>query len=198
MVEVKEGQLTHLMAHGIKINQPSWETPLKVCFSPCVQRLSPSVLPSNCTSRVLSYRELPRLLAFCLNSTPIVTWQQPGRPDPHYKGDCLLCLFPHLLFLSCSFGLLLPSSPPPLPPSLSTCSLPFSDSTTLLTPLPMPWINSYSILYWRVTGSSGGMDALAWACWGLPLPHVWLHPQRIYPLSLYLFINTSLTLLIIV
>jgi hypothetical protein len=98
-----------------------------------------------------------------------------------------------LLLLSCPLGLF-PS------PSLHmvmaglyfstlSFSLPFSASTTLLTPLPMPWINSilYYTLIWLIL--SGGRDASAWAHWDILFPHTSPH------LSLYLFINTSTVLL---
>lgn len=34
VVEVKKGQLTHLMAHDIRTNGASWKPPVEVCFSP--------------------------------------------------------------------------------------------------------------------------------------------------------------------
>ena len=83
-------------------------------------------------------RAKPQFLVFCLDSTPTVTWQQPGRPEPHYKRGCLP---PPPL----SFTLLLPLSPYSLPHSLhmaspyvSTLSLSllFSVSTTLTSGLP--------------------------------------------------------------
>jgi hypothetical protein len=106
----------------------------------------------------------------------------------------------------------------PPPPSLASCSLAPS-----LSPFPSlsPWswlastsllnlsvflclcylLNSpahalnklCSILYHCVAGSSGGRYALAWAHWGTSFPHTWPHSHRAYLLSLYLFINTSVS-----
>ena len=70
--------------------------------------------------------------------------------------------------------------------STFSLSLPFYVSTTLFTPLSIPWINS--MLYY----TSGGRDALAWAHWDIPFPHTSSHIHWTYLLSLYLFINTSI------
>jgi hypothetical protein len=67
-----------------------------------------------------SHRQCPKLLVFCLDTTPTVTWQQPGRPARYKKG----CLPPPrsltlLLLLSwLSLVLLLSFSPPSLLPFL--------------------------------------------------------------------------------
>ena len=96
-------------------------------------------------------------------------WQQSGRPGPLRKG----LLAPSLL--SWSLASLLPTwalpspVPSPFPPpslhmfmaglyfftfSLSLC---FTASTTLLPPLPMPWINSvlYYTIMWLVPRGKG-------------------------------------------
>jgi hypothetical protein len=127
------------------------------------------------------------VLAFCLNSTP----QFPGNSQvglTHYEGGSLP---PPCLLLSCS--------PPPHPlPSLHVVmaglspplSLPFFASTSLLTPLPMPWIDSilYYIILWLVPQGEGmprhGPAETS------PHPHTSPHPIEHIPISLYLFINT--------
>ena len=53
------------------------------------------------------------LLVFCLDSTPTVTWQQPGRPT-YYKGAAWP-LLPLLLLLPACFSLALLDSPSILP-----------------------------------------------------------------------------------
>jgi hypothetical protein len=63
-----------------------------------------------------SCRWYPKLLVFCLHSTPTVTWQQPGRLA-HYKRGCLPLL---TILPSCSYSLTL-ASHPPAPPSLLPC-----------------------------------------------------------------------------
>ena len=113
----------------------------------------------------------PSMLAFYLNSNPQLTEnlqvcaspQFPGNSQVglgHYKRVCLPLLLLwfswsfDLLPLSCSCSSLLHSLPPSLQKLMvmaglyySTFSLSphFPASTILLTPLPMPWINS--ILY---------------------------------------------------
>jgi hypothetical protein len=93
--------------------------------------------------------QCPKLLVFSLDSTPTVTWQQPGRPCPLWKG----CLPLTLLLLPLFLAILLPLSPHSLLPSLRVSmaglyfstlplSLPFFASTTLLAPLPAITINA--------------------------------------------------------
>ena len=95
------------------------------------------------------------LLVFCLNSTPTIpgssqvcsTPQLPGNSQvglAHYKRGCLA---PPLSLTHLPLSCLLPPCAPPLPIPFFPFSmwswpliysLPFSASTTLLTPLPIP------------------------------------------------------------
>ena len=150
------------------------------------------------------------MLAYCLSSAP----QLPGNSQlclTHYKGGCsaphpfsLALAYLRSALSSHPFSPLSPHSPPH---SLSKSSWPASTSVLsppspspflcLYYPLnspPMPWINF--ILYYGVMwlSTSGGRDASAWA-WahrGTLFPHTWLHIHQTYPLSLYLFINTTI------
>ena len=96
-----------------------------------------------CLHRVCVYEYT--LLVFCLDSTPMVTWQRPGRPST-IKGGCLPPPLLLLVLFLTSYPLA-PSLPIPLPlspcghgwpPLLYSPSQPFLASTILLTPLPMP------------------------------------------------------------
>jgi hypothetical protein len=93
--------------------------------------LPPPLTPKVCGHQ--SCRQSPKLLVFCLDSTPTITWQQPGRPSPLYKGllnpplslaySITLLLLLSLLAL---LLLLLPHTPcshgrPLLPYSLPLC-----------------------------------------------------------------------------
>jgi hypothetical protein len=143
-------------------------------------------------------------LAFCLNSTPQLPGksqvcsspQLPGNSQVGLTHSSLSCLLP-----SC-FSLLLHLSPHSLSSSLhivmiysSTLflSLPFSSSTILLTPLPMPWVNSilYYTLVWLVPQSEGISQHGPTKAPPSPLTSQHLH--RTYLIVLYLFINTSMT-----
>jgi hypothetical protein len=103
-----------------------------------------------------------------------------------------------LALLGSSHPLSLPHS---LPPSLHVLmtmaglyfctlsfSLPFSASTTLLTPLPMPWLNS--VLCYTVWLVPRGRDALAWARQDTPFLHLTTptlpHPHE-HILHLFIF-----------
>ena len=85
-----------------------------------MQQLQPPIaLPDTKVCGHQSCRQHPRLLVFCLDSIPTVTWQQPGMLLPtitwlhpgrsaHYKRGCLspppsltLLLLPLLLLPSC-------------------------------------------------------------------------------------------------
>ena len=111
--------------------------------------------------------------AFSLNSTPLLPGNSqacsslplPGNSQggqAHYKRGRLPPPPSLVLLLSCFSLALLGSSLPHSLPPLSKCqplllysfSLPFSASTTLITPFPMSQIN-YSILYHHSAGSSG-------------------------------------------
>jgi len=117
------------------------------------------------------------LLAFCLSST----LQLPGNSQVGKGAVTSPPLF---------FSLALFSSSPPhaygQPASSPPLSLPFFVSTTLLTPLPMPRINSilYYTIHRCVVGSSGGRDALAWACRGISYPHTSI--EHIPPVFIFL------------
>jgi hypothetical protein len=114
------------------------------------------------------------MLAFCLSSAP----QLSGTRQvclTHYKWGCLSP--PHSLALALTLSfLLLPSAHSLSPFShahgqhrliyfsfLSPHSLPFSASTTYLTPLPHALNKLNSILFHHVSGPSGGRDESAWA-----------------------------------
>ena len=127
-----------------------------------------------------------------------VTWQQPDRSDPLYKGllvpSSLSCSSLVLLFFLCFFS---PFSPHSLPLSLhvlmaslySSTSLSFSAFLCLYYPLnslPHALNKLYSILYHCVAGPSGGKDASAWACRGTPCPHTSPHLQEHNP-SLFFY-----------
>ena len=116
------------------------------------------------------------VLAFCLGSAP----QLPGNSQvclTHYKRGC------SPLPLALAFLLLPLLLPTPNSP-LSTCSWPFSVSTTLSTPFPMPWINS--ILYYTIVWlDPQGEQMSQHGCLTTPPPNIFL-------LSLlYLFIKHS-------
>jgi len=99
-------------------------------------------------------------------------------PFPSSPTPCALG-WPLLLYLS--------SPLLSLPPHLSQ---PSSASTTLLTPLPMPSLNSilYYTIEWLVPQGEGVPAEVP------PFPNTWLQLHRTYPPSLYLLINTSLIL----
>jgi hypothetical protein len=97
-----------------------------------LSQLQPSSAPYRVVCGYQSHRQCLKLLVFCLDSTPTVTWQQPGMllptvtwvAQPTIKGAAypLLTLLPLTLLRS----LLLPCSP-------SLC-LPFSPLSTWLWP----------------------------------------------------------------
>jgi hypothetical protein len=111
------------------------------------------------TSHIEHY---PKPLVFCLDSTPTATWQQPGIASPQSTGNNQVGLAHHqrgclpplssltllLLPLSLSLVLLHLLFPHSLPQtfhaamaglyfSTLSLSLPFSTSTTLMSPLPI-------------------------------------------------------------
>ena len=143
------------------------------------------------------------MLAFCLHSTPellgniqvgLTYYKQGCLPPPPFL-DLLLSCFPVATFLpswalpfSLPFLIPFPLSPHGSGWPLLLYSLPlssFSAPTTLLTPLPIPWINSRG---WSLRRGRGkGMP------WHGPVETSpsWLHIHRTYSISFYRFINTS-------
>ena len=163
--------------------------------------LQVKILIGQIKSSIESYRnrrnhvENRVLLGFCLSSIP----QFPGNsPSPQLPGNSQIGLgyykrsFSPLLSLcsltlaslSCLLAPPLIPSPSPLSPcghaglyfSTLSFSLPFSASTTLLTPLPMPWINS--ILYYTVVWLVSQGEGMPWhgPAETSPSPTLHLHP----------------------
>ena len=144
-------------------------------------------------------------LVFCLDSTPTVTWQQPGMllptvtwQQPGRPGPLKELLGPSSLTpvsLPCP---LLPPLPLPFPP-LSMCSQPASTSLLsaflcLSYPLSSPSrvLNKrYSILHQCVAGLPERRDVLAWARRDIPFCHTLLEHIFIF---LYLFMITTVSL----
>jgi hypothetical protein len=62
--------------------------------------LQPSTTPCKEVCGHQSHRQYPKLLVFCLNPNPTVTWQQQGSPATAcYKRSCLYPLTPLPLIL---------------------------------------------------------------------------------------------------